>query len=85
MPFIIPKPTTAFSLQLSVIPRAFHISMDFLNQLHVKIHLLHLRLSFHQSISDFFSLIHIDICKSWLLTFWCNRSLIFPKFICFLK
>ncbi|KAJ0575889.1 putative transcription factor B3-Domain family [Helianthus annuus] len=63
MPFITPKPTTAFSLQLSV-TISFHKSIDFLNQVHVKIgllHLLHLRLSFHPSISDFFSLIHIDI------------------------
>ncbi|MFS8011649.1 hypothetical protein Hanom_Chr14g01311551 [Helianthus anomalus] len=56
MPLITSKPTTALSLQLSV-TRSFHISMDFLNQVHVKIgllHLLHLRLSFHPSISDFF-------------------------------
>ncbi|MFS7945531.1 hypothetical protein Hanom_Chr06g00525401 [Helianthus anomalus] len=62
--------------------------MDFLNQVHVKIgllHLLHLRLSFHPSISDFFSLIHIDICKSWLLTFWCNRSLIFSEICLFFE
>ncbi|MFS7915109.1 hypothetical protein Hanom_Chr02g00161461 [Helianthus anomalus] len=71
MPFITPKPTTAFSLQFSV-TISFHKSIDFLNQVHVKIgllHLLHLRLSFHPSISEFFSLIHIDICKCWLLTF----------------
>ncbi|KAF5770427.1 hypothetical protein HanRHA438_Chr14g0670191 [Helianthus annuus] len=32
MPFNTPKPSTAFSLQFLRIPKAFHISMDFLNQ-----------------------------------------------------
>ncbi|MFS7933904.1 hypothetical protein Hanom_Chr04g00385291 [Helianthus anomalus] len=32
MLFNTPKPSTAFSLQFSRIPNAFHISMDFLNQ-----------------------------------------------------
>ncbi|KAF5811783.1 putative transcription factor B3-Domain family [Helianthus annuus] len=87
MPFITPKPTTAFSLQLSVI-RAFHISMDFLNQLHVKIgflHLLHLRLSFHPSISDFFSLIHIDICFQYVWVFFIKVYIYLIREPCFCR
>ncbi|KAJ0470437.1 hypothetical protein HanIR_Chr14g0718801 [Helianthus annuus] len=66
MLFNTPKIFTAFSLQFSRIPKAFHISMDFLNQPTYTSSFSSSSLS--SSIDFCFSsLIHIEICKCRLL------------------